>query len=61
MTFNRIQFQPGISLPGFLGCFGTEAHCAPALKAARWPGGFCCPRCDSDAHYLAAYAYRFNR
>ena len=37
MTFNRIQFQPGMSLPELLRCFGTKAHCAAARKAARWP------------------------
>lgn len=58
MTFNRIQFQPGMSLPEFLGCFGTEAQCAQALKAARWPGGFRCPRCDSDAHYVVGHGSR---
>lgn len=58
MTFNRIQFQPGMSLPEFLGCFGTEAQCAQALKAARWPGGFRCPRCDSDAHYVVGHGAR---
>jgi len=51
MIFNRIQFQPGMSLPEFLGRFGTEAQCAQALKAARGPGAFRCPRCNSDVHY----------
>ena len=58
MTFNRIQFQPGMSLPEFLGCFGTEAQCAQALKAARWPAGFRCPRCDNDAHYVVGHGAR---
>lgn len=58
MTFNLIQFQPGMSLPEFLGCFGTEAQCAQALKAARWPGGFRCPCCDSDAHYVVGHGAR---
>ncbi len=55
MTFNRIQFQPGMSLPEFLRCFGTEAHCAEELKAACWPSGFCCPRCSSVAHYVVGH------
>ena len=58
MTFNRIQFQPGISLPELFRCFGTESHCAAALKAARWPGGFRCPRCSSDGHYLVGQGAR---
>ena len=31
MSFNRIQFQPGMSLPEFHRYFGTEAHCAAVL------------------------------
>lgn len=58
MTFNRIQFQPGMSLPEFLRCFGTEAHCAAALMAARWPAGFHCPRCSSDAHCVVGHGTR---
>jgi hypothetical protein len=27
MAMNRIQFQPGLSLPAFLKQFGTEAQC----------------------------------
>ena len=30
MYVNKIRFQPGMSIPEFLGCFGTEA-----IKAAR--------------------------
>ena len=46
MAFNRIQFQPGMSIPEFLRSFGTEAQCAEAVKAARWPsqGEFALPR-----------------
>ena len=40
MAFNRIQFQHGMSIPEFLDSFGTEARCAEAVKAARWPSGF---------------------
>jgi transposase-like protein len=52
MAMNRIQFQPGLSLPAFLGQFGTEAHCAAALEQARWPQGFRCPGCGEARHYL---------
>ena len=45
MSMNRIQFQRGLSLPEFLKQFGTETQCATALEQARWPQGFCCPRC----------------
>jgi len=47
---NRIQFQPGLSMPEFLKRYGTEAQCAAALEQARWPSGFRCPRCDGAAY-----------
>lgn len=50
MPMNRIQFQHGLSLPVFLSSFGTETQCAAAVEHARWPDGFWCPRCGSDAH-----------
>lgn len=45
MAMNRIQFQPGMSLPEFNRSFGSEAQCEQALMAARWPNGWRCPRC----------------
>lgn len=50
MAYNPIQFQQGMSLPEFLQSFGTEAACAEAVRRARWPGGFVCPRCNAGAH-----------
>ena len=50
MAMNRIQFQPGLSMPEFLKRYGTEALCEAALKQARWPAGFRCPRCDGAAY-----------
>ena len=50
MAMNRIQFQPGLSMPEFFARFGTEAQCESALVAARWPAGFRCPRCNGSAH-----------
>ena len=58
MAFNEIQFQRGMSIPEFLGCFGTEAQCAEALRCARWPGGFECPRCGDAAHYVDGHGAR---
>ncbi|SDD97102.1 Transposase zinc-ribbon domain-containing protein [Aquimonas voraii] len=43
MAMNMIQFQPGLSLPEFMGFYGTEAKCRPALYRWRWPAGFRCP------------------
>ena len=50
MAQNRIQFQPGMSMPEFIAQYGTEAQCEAALEQARWPDGFRCPRCGSAAH-----------
>lgn len=58
MAFNFIQFQHGMSLPEFMACFGSEEQCAAALKAARWPEGFRCPRCDRAEHYIVGHGAR---
>lgn len=50
MAMNRIQFQPGLSMPEFLKDYGTEGQCEQALEAVRWPEGFRCPRCAGEAH-----------
>jgi hypothetical protein len=52
MAMNRIQFQPGLSMPEFLNDYGSEAQCEQALEALRWPKGFRCPRCEGAAHYV---------
>jgi ribosomal protein L37AE/L43A len=49
MKMNRVQFQPGLSMPEFSGLYGTEAKCQAALEAARWPNGFVCPKCGGPA------------
>ncbi|MBB3834968.1 ribosomal protein L37AE/L43A [Xanthomonas arboricola] len=55
MTFNRIQFQKGLSIPDFLSRYGSEAQCVEALMQARWPNGFVCPQCGYT------HASRFER
>lgn len=50
MPMNRIQFQPGLSLPEFLRQYGTEQRCEAALHSARWPRGFVCPACGHTAY-----------
>lgn len=50
MAMNRIQFQPGLSMPEFFKLYGTEPLCAQALESSRWPEGFACPRCGCAAH-----------
>ena len=52
MAMNRIQFQPGLSLPEFLKDYGTEVQCERALETVRWPDGFRCPRCLGTAHTI---------
>ncbi|MES2714345.1 MAG: IS1595 family transposase [Pseudomonadota bacterium] len=58
MAMNRIQFQHGLSLPEFMCSFGTEEQCAQAVKIARWPEGFVCPRCHGSAHYIVGHGAR---
>jgi len=50
MAMNRVQFQPGLSMPEFLNRYGSEAKCEAALAAARWPQGFVCPACGCTTH-----------
>ena len=49
MRMNRIQFQPGLSLPEFFERYASESQCQAALQAARWPRGFVCPKCGGAA------------
>ena len=49
MAMNRVQFQPGLSMPEFARRYGTDAQCEAALQAARWPSGFVCPVCGAAA------------
>ena len=52
MPMNRVQFQPGLSMPEFFRQFGTEAQCEAALERTRWPEGFRCPHCGQATHYV---------
>lgn len=58
MTINRIQFQPGVSMPEFFSRYGSEEQCAAALKTLRWPQGFHCPRCNAPEHYVVGHGAR---
>ena len=49
MKMNRVQFQPGLSMPEFYERYASEAQCRAALEAARWPTGFTCPACGGMA------------
>ena len=50
VAMNRIQFQPGLSMPEFFQQYGAEAQCEAALEKTRWPDGFRCPCCGGAAH-----------
>jgi transposase-like protein len=52
MSMNRVQFQPGLSMPDFIRQYGTEAQCEEALVQARWPEGFRCPGCGHGGHCI---------
>ena len=52
MSANRIQFQPGMSLPQFMELCGTEEKCEAAHEQVRCPYGFICPRCGEKEHGL---------
>ena len=58
MANQQIQFQHGISIPEFLRSFGDETQCAEAVKQARWPSGFHCPRCAVSDHYVVGHGAR---
>ena len=45
MARNTVQFQKGLSEPGFERQYGTEEQCRDAVVASRWPNGFECPEC----------------
>ncbi|MDP1786385.1 IS1595 family transposase [Nitrosomonas sp.] len=50
MGINKIQFQKGLSMAGFMEKYGTEDKCHAALVASRWPAGFVCPKCGGTHH-----------
>jgi transposase-like protein len=50
MAMNRIQFQPGLSMPEFIRQFGSDSQCEAALEQSRWPEGFVCPCCGGTGH-----------
>ncbi len=58
MAFNQIQFQHGMSIPEFLRKLWHRGTVPEAIKAARWPEGFRCPRCASSDHYVVGHGAR---
>jgi len=51
MAKNKVQFQPGLSLPEFISQYGSEQQCRQALFQWRWPSGFQCPVCGHGQYY----------
>ncbi|MFC5582765.1 transposase [Rhodanobacter terrae] len=50
MKKNQVQFQPGMSLMGFLERYASETACREALAKARWPNGFRRQGCGHTRH-----------
>ena len=47
---NKVQFQKGFSLSGFMAHYGTEGQCRLALFQWRWPQGYVCPGCGGSSY-----------
>ena len=58
MPLNRVQFQPGMSVAEFFDRYGSQAQCATALAAQRWPSGFRCPRYVGSSHPVVWHGAR---
>lgn len=52
MPMNRVQFQPGMSLPEFFRQYGLESQCEEAVELLRWPNGFRCPQCNHSEYTI---------
>ena len=50
MAMNRVQFQRGLSMAEFMSLYGTDELCEATLVKSRWPQGFVCPQCTSNAN-----------
>lgn len=45
MPQNKVQYQPGLSMPEFFDSFSSLEQCEELVRRWRWPDGFVCPRC----------------
>lgn len=50
MAQNKVQYQPGLSIPEFIGGYGSVEQCEALIRNWRWPAGFSCPRCQGTWH-----------
>lgn len=53
MPMNRIQFQPGLSLPAFLEQFGTEAAVRSSVGTRPLAGRVSLSSCGQATHYIS--------
>ena len=60
MAKNPIQFQPGLCYTQFQKCYGSEAKCRRVLFRLKWPSGFVCPRCQTQAYTLLRSRHRYQ-
>jgi ribosomal protein L37AE/L43A len=49
MARNSVQMQKGLSLSAFRAAYGSEERCRAALVQWRFPKGYLCPHCGSQA------------
>lgn len=50
MAQNKVQYQRGLSIPEFIGGYGSVEQCEALIRKWRWPAGFSCPRCQGTWH-----------
>lgn len=50
MAQNKVQYQRGLSIPEFIGGYGSVEQCEALVRKWRWPAGFTCPRCQGTWH-----------
>ena len=53
MAKNKVQYQKGLSVNGFLEKYGTEEQCENALFKWRYPQGFVCKSCSNTTSAIA--------
>ena len=50
MPQNKVQYQPGLSMPEFFDSYSSPEQCEELVRRWRWPQGFVCPRCQGTWH-----------
>ena len=58
MPQNKVQYQPGLSVPEFFDAYGLPERCEDFVRRWRWPQGFFCPRCQGGWHSEFPHAQR---